>query len=81
MAITKHSVNVFLAALTIILCGSLAQADGSGHSHHENMNAGSMAEESNFGKPGIASQVTRTIEVSMGNDMRFTPNLIQIKQG
>ncbi|HSC76475.1 MAG TPA: cupredoxin family protein [Pseudomonadales bacterium] len=78
---TKHTVNAVFMSLIIGACSSLTWADGSGHSHHDNMNAGAMAEESNFGKPGIASKVTRTIEVSMGNDMRFTPNLIQIKQG
>lgn len=40
-----------------------------------------MAEASDFGKPGVASKVTRTIEVGMGNDMRFTPSMIQLKQG
>jgi uncharacterized cupredoxin-like copper-binding protein len=77
----KRTVNVFFMSLIMGACSSLTWADGSGHSHHENMNSGAMAEESNFGKPGVASKVTRTIEVSMGNDMRFTPDLIQIKQG
>lgn len=81
MAITKQHVNVLLAALTISLCGSPAQADGADHSHHEDMKGGSMAEASDFGKPGVASKVTRTIEVGMGNDMRFTPSMIQLKQG
>lgn len=41
----------------------------------------SWADDTDFGKPGVASQVTRTIEVTMGNDMRFTPDKIQVKQG
>jgi uncharacterized cupredoxin-like copper-binding protein len=33
------------------------------------------------GKPGVASKVTRTIEVDMSDTMRFTPANIKAKQG
>ena len=49
---------------------TMAHADGGDH-----------AEETRFGKPGAASAVTRTIEVSMGDDMRFKPDRVDIKQG
>lgn len=77
----KRTVNAFVISMIMAACSSLTWADGSGHSHHENSNAAAISEESSFGKPGIASKVTRTIEVSMGNDMRFTPDKIQVKQG
>ena len=35
----------------------------------------------NIGKAGVASQVTRTIEVDMSDAMRFTPASIAVKQG
>ncbi len=38
-------------------------------------------EETAYGKPGHATEVTRTIEVSMGDDMRFKPDKLDIKQG
>lgn len=37
--------------------------------------------DTDFGKPAKASAVTRTIEISMGDDMRFKPDSIDIKQG
>lgn len=82
MTFTLKTLSTLVATLILALCGSVVLASGSGeHSHHEAMQAGAMSEESNFGKPGVASKVTRTIEVSMGDDMRFTPDMIQIKQG
>ncbi len=70
-----------LLLLTSILAGSAvgALAAGShsgGHGHAEMMNAG---------KPGDASKVDRTIEVTMKEtdegDMIFEPNNLQIRQG
>ena len=34
-----------------------------------------------LGKPGDASKVSRTIEVRMGDDMRFKPATIRVKRG
>ena len=34
-----------------------------------------------LGKPGDAKKVSRTIEVGMGDDMRFTPASINVKRG
>lgn len=33
------------------------------------------------GKPGDPAKVSRTIEVKMGDDMRFSPGLIKVKSG
>jgi len=75
------SIPNILMTLIFMLSGSSSLASGSGHSHHDAMESGSMAEESNFGKPGLLANVVRTIEVSMGDDMRFKPDTIDIKQG
>lgn len=58
----------------VALFSSSLWASGSGKHAHEEM-------ESNFGKPGILANVVRTIEVSMGDDMQFKPDTINIKQG
>lgn len=68
--------------VAVLLVGPMiVLADGAGHAHEAGMESGSMAEETNFGKPGNASAVTQTIEVSMGDDMRFKPDNISIMQG
>lgn len=40
-----------------------------------------MAEESEFGRQGITKDVTRTVDISMSDMMRFTPDSLNIKQG
>jgi uncharacterized cupredoxin-like copper-binding protein len=39
------------------------------------------SEQTEFGQPGVAKNITRTIDVSMGDTMRFVPDQMQIKQG
>ncbi|MEO8118678.1 MAG: cupredoxin family protein [Rhodoferax sp.] len=34
-----------------------------------------------IGKPGVVDKVSRTINVDMADEMRFSPNDIQVKQG
>lgn len=70
-----------LLAAAMLVAPMVVLADGAGHVHAAGMESGAMAGETNFGKPGNASAVTRTIEVSMGDDMRFKPDKINIKQG
>jgi uncharacterized cupredoxin-like copper-binding protein len=76
----------------LIIAAALAFGLGSaGAFAHDNVHSGKTAEtrqkqESNghgaeFGKPGDAKKVSRTIEVGMGDDMRFTPADIKVKQG
>ncbi|WP_422823895.1 cupredoxin domain-containing protein [Variovorax robiniae] len=36
--------------------------------------------DANIGKPGVATKVTRTVNVDMGDTMRFTPADISVKQ-
>lgn len=39
------------------------------------------AEQKDWGIAGDATAATRTITIAMGDDMRFTPGLIEVKQG
>ncbi len=47
------------------------------HSHSHGHGHGIDA----LGKPGVASQVTRTINVDMADTMRFTPSQVEVTQG
>jgi uncharacterized cupredoxin-like copper-binding protein len=37
--------------------------------------------ETAFGRPGNAKAVSRTIEIDMSDKLRFTPSVIEVKQG
>lgn len=68
-----------VVALLIIL-GSLsfslsAQVFAHGDDDHH------ASAQTEYGKPGKVAKVTRTIEVSMGDNMRFTPDTLMVKQG
>lgn len=56
------------ALLALALSSSVLASPG----HH-----GSSA----IGEPGKAAQVTRTITISMSDNMRYTPSSLQVKQG
>ncbi|UCU93440.1 plastocyanin/azurin family copper-binding protein [Hydrogenophaga taeniospiralis] len=61
---------VFAAAA---LAASVALAGGNhGSGHHD---------ESPIGQPGVAKNVTRTIEVDAADSMRFTPSTLSVKKG
>ena len=55
-----------------------ASADG-GHGAHGAHAAKSQAARS--GQPGNATKVTRTIQVTLGDDMRFVPARIDVRAG
>lgn len=81
MTFTLKQTNTLIMTMVLALGSSYTLAGEGGHSHHGKTKVGYVSEESNFGKPGVASEVTQTIEVSMGDNMRFTPEKIQIRQG
>lgn len=61
-------------ATSLLLSTGAVLASGThagGHDHHEEA----------IGKPGIASAVTRTVNIDMSDSMRFTPASVQVKQG
>lgn len=64
--------NTALAAM-LALAAASASASGTHAGGHDASDA--------IGKPGVASQSTRTINVDMADSMRFTPADISVKQG
>lgn len=67
--LSKRSAFVIAIALSAASAASAAGTHAGGHG------------ESTIGKPGVASKVTRTIEVDMASGMRFKPSDIQVKKG
>ena len=70
-----------IALLTNILLVSTASLAGGSHDHDHSNKAGSGLIETEFGEYGTQMHPTVTIEISMSDDMRFTPATIQVKQG
>lgn len=69
-----------------LLSFSTAALAGAGHEHDKEAPHGAsmkMSEEhaSAVGKPGDAAKVTRTVNVNMTDNMRFTPEKIAVKKG
>lgn len=65
--------NKIIAIFAFSFVASAAMANGN--------HAGGHGKTDTVGKPGKASNVTRTIHVSMTDNMRFTPSSIEAKQG
>ena len=61
--------GIFLALTSLNAMAAGTHAGGHGH------------DDEAIGKPGLASQVTRTVKVDMLDTMRFTPSNLAIKQG
>ena len=59
--------------------GSRAWAHGS--EHHHKKTGPIVKEQKDWGIAGEAQTVSRTIEVQMGDDMRFSPDRIEVRQG
>lgn len=62
--------KALLTALLLLATSALAQ-----HQH------GQPADETAFGRPGDAKAVSRTIDIDMSDKLRFTPSMIEVKQG
>ncbi len=68
--------HTLIAAAVFVLTSNSTFASGNhagGHGHG--------SQDSAVGVPGRAEQVTRTVEVDMTDNMRFSPASIQVKQG
>ena len=63
-----------LVAAALCFAAFSAQAGGTHADNHGHS-------ESTIGKPAKMSQVTKTITVDMGDDMRFTPEKINVRKG
>ncbi|WP_445400441.1 cupredoxin domain-containing protein [Zobellella sp. An-6] len=73
----KKTLSVIV--LTLLPGLALAAGEHGGHQGHDmaSMNQGMHG----VGQPGKAADVSRTIEVVMGDDMRFSPAHIEVKEG
>ena len=61
-----------MAVSAALVFSNCAYASGSHAGGHD---------AANIGAPGVAANVSRTIEVSMNDAMRFTPSNIRARQG
>ncbi len=75
----KH-IPLTLALIAALAMPAVATASGAGnHSHaHSGKYAGHAAA---LGKPASVSEATKTLEIEMGDTMRFKPERLEIKQG
>jgi uncharacterized cupredoxin-like copper-binding protein len=82
----KHRFPVTLPVLAALAFGSLSAAADENHAHrHATPAASSSASYKGhaaaLGRPAAVTAATRTVEIDMGDGMRFTPERIEIKQG
>jgi uncharacterized cupredoxin-like copper-binding protein len=70
-----------LAASALLACAGASWAHTNSHNTSHNAKTALPAEQKEWGIAGTAKAVTRTITVTMSDTMRFTPNLIEVKQG
>lgn len=75
--------NSFLlsACITTAIIAAPAWAHGDAHSKKSAKPAALSSEEKAFGKAGDSKKVTRTINVDMSDQMRFTPAALTIRAG
>lgn len=67
----KNTTLVLLTTALFAVAATAAGSHGGGHAH----------DESPIGQPGQAAKVTRTIQVDMADNMRFTPANPTVKRG
>lgn len=69
-----------LAAALGLAVSTAAWAHGP-HHHHGKAPAAAKKEQKPWGIAGDAQAVSRTVELAMGDDMRFKPDRIEVRQG
>jgi uncharacterized cupredoxin-like copper-binding protein len=80
------SVMTMTALLAAVLATSVHAHDGhdkdsKGAASKVEAHGAAAAEQTPFGIAGTPKRVTRVIKLIMGDDMRFTPGVLQVKQG
>ena len=71
----RRAPRTFIAGALLLLSGFLHASGGHAGGHGHGM------EETAVGRPGQAAKVHRTIAITMGDGMRFTPSAIRVRQG
>ena len=74
----NHLQALLAAALVAFSFGAAAHGN---ENHAKKASAQVKKEQKDWGIAGDAKAVTRTIEVAMTDNMRFTPDRIEVKQG
>lgn len=69
-----------LAAALGLAVSTAAWAHGP-HHHHGKAPAAAKKEQKPWGIAGDAQAVSRTVELAMGDDMRFKPDRIEVREG
>ena len=76
--LTKPLSILILSSLPVLGFAAANHAhDDHGADHHMS----SMSDHSSYGQPGKTNEVSREIKVRMDDQMRFTPNNIDVKAG
>jgi uncharacterized cupredoxin-like copper-binding protein len=73
----KNSGIVLACAALIVGAGNVAFA----HGEKKSSSATVVKEQTDWGIAGDAANVIRTINISMGDDMRFKPEKLEVQQG
>jgi uncharacterized cupredoxin-like copper-binding protein len=73
--------RVLIAAGATLGLGLASRAWAHGSEHHPKKTGPIVKEQMDWGIAGEAQMVSRTIEVRMGDDMRFSPDRIEVRQG
>ncbi len=78
----RHTTRNALALMTLGLSlMAWAGAGPVGHDHSHSHGHAHGSEESAIGQPGDVAKVGRTITIDMGDNMRFTPSGLKVRQG
>jgi uncharacterized cupredoxin-like copper-binding protein len=75
---------LILAALALVAIGAYAHDDahqGTMHRKADGGQPGDAGHAQGMGKPGDPNKVSRTIQVLMSDDMKFTPAKIDVRRG
>ena len=67
-------------AICLAIAAGPAKAHGESHAAPKAFDA-SKVEQTSFGRAGDPGRVDRTIRVAMSDAMRFTPSVLEVKQG
>ena len=71
-----------LSALILGFTGVVAVSPAMAHSEkHTQPSAAVIKEQKHWGIAGDREQITRTIEIGMSDQMRFSPDQLEVKQG
>ncbi len=73
--------HVWMGVVSVISAGPILAHGPGHHGKGESARPAAAAEQKPWGVAGVASAVRRTIEISMGDDMRFQPSHFDARLG